>query len=211
MNPSYTYEFKYIIIGNAFVGKTSLLKKFDLNRFSPTTQSTLTMEYIRKTIKINNKKIMLQIWDTSGQENLFSLTSSYYRNSCGVILVYDITNKSSFENLQNWIEKIQNRASEKIRIVLVGNKIDLENQREVSFLEGQRFAKKNGFLFFEVSAKILGEEVLRVFWELTKFVYLDILNGDLEIQEGGGNGVRLGNVKDCVVLDVVKEKEFRCC
>ena len=147
------YQFKYIIIGDAAVGKSNLLLRYIKGQFKSEYQLTMCVEYGSKNIEIKNKIYKIQIWDTAGQECFWSITRSYYKNSACAIIVYDISRKDSFNNLNNWIEACKNQCDKKICLVLVGNKSDLNEKREVSFEEGQELAEKYGMLFYETSAK----------------------------------------------------------
>ena len=147
------YILKYIIIGDAAVGKSNLLLRYVFNIFKPEYQLTIGVEFGEKNIKHNNKNYQLQLWDTAGQEQFRSITRAYFKNAVCALVVYDITNKSSFENIKQWIEDCMNYMPKRGFIVLVGNKCDLEENREVSTEEGQQLADLYGILFFETSAK----------------------------------------------------------
>ena len=147
------YILKYIIIGDAAVGKSNLLLRYVFNTFKPEYQLTIGVEFGEKNIKHNNKNFQLQLWDTAGQEQFRSITRAYFKNAVCALVVYDITNKSSFENIKQWIEDCMNYMPKRGFIVLVGNKCDLEENREVSTEEGQQLADLYGILFFETSAK----------------------------------------------------------
>ena len=149
----YNYLFKYIIIGDSSVGKSNLLMKFANNKFTEDYQATIGVEFGAKNIELNDQIYRIQIWDTAGQENFRSITRAYYKNSVCAMVVYDITNRDSFEHVQNWIEDVRNQSPKTVLIILVGNKIDLEDQRVVTYDEGNEFAMKNGIIFGETSAK----------------------------------------------------------
>ena len=162
MANNYNYLFKYIIIGDPSVGKSNLLMKFAHNKFTDEYQATIGVEFGAKNIEINQKIYRIQIWDTAGQENFRSITRAYYNNSVCAMIVYDITSRQSFEHIQNWIEDVHNQSPKTITLVLIGNKIDLEDKRVVSFDEGSEIAMKNGMIFMETSAKT-GEGVNEIF------------------------------------------------
>ena len=162
MAKNYNYLLKYIIIGDASVGKSNLLMKFTENKFNESYQATIGVEFGAKNLDINKKTYRIQIWDTAGQENFHSITRSYYKNSVCAMVVYDITSRKSFDNVLNWIEEVQNNSSKTILIVLVGNKIDLKENRDISFDEGKELANRNGIIFMETSAKT-GEGVEEIF------------------------------------------------
>ena len=153
MANKYNYLFKYIIIGDPSVGKSNLLMKFAHNKFTEEYQATIGVEFGAKNITFNNQVYRIQIWDTAGQENFRSITRAYYKNSVCAMVVYDITSRDSFEHVQNWIDDIKNQSPKTVLIILVGNKIDLDEDRAVSYDEGNEFATKNGIIFQETSAK----------------------------------------------------------
>ena len=124
----YNYLFKLIIVGDATVGKSCILLRFINNNYRTSHDLTIGVEFGMKIININNKNIKLQIWDTAGQECFRSIIRSYYRNSAGAILVYDISNRTSFNNIIYWLEEIKKYASNNLSIILVGNKCDLDEQ-----------------------------------------------------------------------------------
>ena len=153
MANKYNYLFKYIIIGDPSVGKSNLLMKFAHNKFTEDYQATIGVEFGAKNITFNNQVYRIQIWDTAGQENFRSITRAYYKNSVCAMVVYDITNRESFEHVQNWIDDIKNQSPKTVLIILVGNKIDLDENRVITYDEGSEFATKNGLIFEETSAK----------------------------------------------------------
>ena len=150
---SHDYLFKYIIIGDSGVGKSCLLLQFTDKRFEQTHDLTIGVEFGARTLHLKNKTIKLQIWDTAGQESFRSITRSYYRGASGALLVYDVTRRETFEHLASWLDDARDNSNISISILLIGNKTDLAEKREVSFEEGQAFAKEHGLLFLETSAK----------------------------------------------------------
>ena len=162
MSNNYNYLLKYIIVGDSSVGKSNLLMKFAHNKFIEEYQATIGVEFAAKNVEVDKQVYRIQIWDTAGQENFRSITRAYYKNSVCAMVVYDITNFKSFQNVQNWIEDIHNQSPKTVLIILVGNKIDLEDKRAVTKKEGEDFAIEKGFLFYEVSAKT-GEQVAELF------------------------------------------------
>lgn len=151
MKDLYDHIFKVILLGDWGVGKSSILHRI-INDDFPSHSSTVGVEFMQKVIEMHNKKSILQIWDTAGQDRFSSMTSTYYRAAAGALLVYDITNRVTFESLKSWLEEIKAKTSENIVVMVVGNKIDLGTSRTVSFDEGFDFAKDHGCLFAEVSA-----------------------------------------------------------
>ena len=171
---NYDISFKIIIVGDAGTGKTCLTTKAIKNIFEESYSATVGFEFFTFHCKINDKIIVLQIWDTCGQEIYKSLVSSFYRNSSLAIIVFSIDSQESFSHVQNWLQEIRRQnESPDTRFFLVGNKIDLENQREVSKEAIENFIKENNFdLYIEASAKT-GENVKNIFIEAAKLLYED--------------------------------------
>lgn len=142
---------KIILIGDVSVGKTAIINAFLGQKFNDDYEPSIGVDFFSKTMRYKGKQIKLQIWDSAGQEKFKSLIPNYIRGSALIFLVYDVTNKKTFENLDNWINFVNN--IESTTIVIVGNKIDLENERAVSKEEGEKFAEDKKLDFFEVSAK----------------------------------------------------------
>ena len=153
---------KIIFVGDAGVGKTTIINKIMDNPFSEVYEPSIGVDFMSKNIKYQGQNIKLQIWDTAGQEKYKGLIPSYVRNSSIVFLVYDITSKTSFDNIPNWINFI--KTIENTALVLCGNKIDLDN-REVKKEDGEELAKKEGISFFEVSAKT-DENIKNMFYNV---------------------------------------------
>ena len=133
---TYSYLFKYIVIGDTSVGKSCILLQFLEKKFKFDHDTTIGVEFGSKIIPVKDKQIKLQIWDTAGQETFKSITRSYYRGSIGVVLVYDITNRDSFNNVARWLDETKSYANDKVTIMLVGNKTDLEAKYFVFYSGG---------------------------------------------------------------------------
>ena len=159
---NFDYLLKYIIIGDAAVGKSNLLLRYAHGQFKPEYQLTIGVEFGAKNVEIRNKLYRIQIWDTAGQENFRSITRAYYKNSVCALVVYDIASRDSFNNVSTWIEDCKNQSPKTIFMVLVGNKSDLAERRQVQTEEGQELADKYGLLFYETSAKT-GDNVESIF------------------------------------------------
>ena len=142
---------KIIFTGDIYVGKTSIINVLMGQKFNNDYEASIGVDFFSKTIKYKGKIIKLQIWDSAGQEKFRSLIPNYIRGSSLVFVVYDISNKKSFNNVNSWVNFVNN--IENSNIVIVGNKIDLENKREVTYEEGKKYCEENNFDFFEVSAK----------------------------------------------------------
>ena len=162
--------FKIILVGDIGVGKTNILSKYISNKFETDSKSTIGVELSTKTFNINNNKINAQIWNTAGQEKYKSLTKAYYKGALGALVIYDITQKITFENIDKWISDLKISADEKVSIILIGNKSDLEEKREVSKEDGENKAKLNGISFLETSA-LNGNNIEIAFKTLVKNVY----------------------------------------
>ena len=135
------------------VGKSNILLQFAHKKFKNDHEITIGVEFGAKNISICNNIYRIQIWDTAGQETFRSITRAYYKNSVCAFLVYDVTNRESFFNIQSWMEECKVQSPKSITMVLIGNKVDLHDSRRVSYEEGKEFADKNGLLFYETSAK----------------------------------------------------------
>ena len=147
------FLFKLILIGDSGVGKSNLLLRFADDWYSENYISTIGVDFKIKTIQIAGKTIKLQIWDTAGQERFRTITSSYYRGAHGIMVVYDVTDKNTFQNLKQWISEVNRHASSHVNKMLIGNKCDLVNQKEVETEVAREFANELGMNFFETSAK----------------------------------------------------------
>ena len=187
---NFDYLLKYIIIGDAAVGKSNLLLRFTQDDFKSEYQLTIGVEFGAKNLNIDSKIFRIQIWDTAGQENFRSITRAYYKNSVCALVVYDISSRDSFNNVSSWIEDCKNQSPKTILMVLVGNKCDLEDKRQVSYEEGKELADKNDFLFFESSAKD-GTNVDEIFTNSAKEIAKKIEQGfyDLETESGIKKGI----------------------
>ncbi len=162
-NAHFKYVFKYIIIGNPSVGKSCLLNQFLNNKFNSEYELTVGVEFGAKTITIDNgEKVKLQIWDTAGQESFKSITRGYYRSAAVAVITYDITSRNSFDSIDSWLKECKQNGNKEMTLVLVGNKSDLEDKREVPYEEGEKMAEDNNMLFFETSAKT-SDNVLDMF------------------------------------------------
>lgn len=164
--------YKILLIGDANTGKTSILNVYKNDMFYENEVSTIGVEFMIKYIDFNGEKIKLQIWDTAGQERFKSITSSYYRGSDGVIMIFDISNRQSFINIKKWIHEIDKYTDNNLQKILIGNKFDLNYKREVSYEESAEFADKLGINYFETSAKD-NVNIENIFMYLVKNIYFN--------------------------------------
>uniref|UniRef100_A0A671UH05 small monomeric GTPase n=1 Tax=Sparus aurata TaxID=8175 RepID=A0A671UH05_SPAAU len=153
MAKTYDYLFKLLLIGDSGVGKTCLLFRFSEDSFNTTFISTIGIDFKIRTIELDGKRVKLQIWDTAGQERFRTITTAYYRGAMGIMLVYDISNEKSFENIKNWIRNIEEHASSDVEKMILGNKCDMTDRRQVSKDRGEKLAIDYGVKFLETSAK----------------------------------------------------------
>ncbi|XP_072027074.1 ras-related protein Rab-10-like isoform X3 [Amphiura filiformis] len=150
---TYDLLFKLLLIGDSGVGKTCILFRFSDDTFNTTFISTIGIDFKIKTVELQGKKIKLQIWDTAGQERFHTITTSYYRGAMGIMLVYDITQEKTFDNIAKWLRNIQEHANEDVEKMLLGNKCDMEDKRMISKERGEAISRENGIKFLETSAK----------------------------------------------------------
>lgn len=149
----YDYLFKLLLIGDSGVGKSCLLLRFADHTYTESYISTIGVDFKIRTIELDGKTIKLQIWDTAGQERFRTITSSYYRGAHGIIVVYDVTEPESFNNVKQWLNEIDRYACENVNKLLVGNKCDLVSKKSVSYEAAKAFADKLEIPFLETSAK----------------------------------------------------------
>ena len=212
---NFNYLLKYVIVGDASVGKSNLLLRYTHGQFREEYQLTIGVEFGSSNITIDKNVFRIQIWDTAGQENFKSITRSYYKNSACALIVYDITRRVSFENLSDWIEDCKNSSPKTVFMVLVGNKCDLEENREVTEEEGKEFAERHGMLFFETSAKT-GKNVEEVFKRSIAIIAKRMKENfyDLESDKCGIKIIKDENSslsENSSKKEENKGSEYRCC
>jgi len=180
------------------VGKSCLLLQFTDKRFQPVHDLTIGVEFGARMITIDNKPIKLQIWDTAGQESFRSITRSYYRGAAGALLVYDITRRETFNHLASWLDDARQHANSNMTIMLIGNKSDLAHRRAVSTEEGEQFAKENGLVFMETSAKTAHNvedafinTAAKIYHKIEEGIF-DVSNESYGIKVGYGSGAGTG-------------------
>jgi Ras-related protein Rab-11A len=193
----YNYLYKLLVLGASFVGKTNMLKRFLHNEFDSNSKETVGVEFGSKNFMFGEKDdiVKAQIWDTAGQERYRSVTKAYYKGAKGALLVYDITRKPTFENIDNWLIDLRTNADKDILIILIGNKSDLQDLRDVSKEEGLSKAEQYNIAFLETSAKS-GDNINNAFNQLVEQVYKanisKVQNND-QIEERNDDGINLVN------------------
>eukprot|EP01005_Ploeotia_sp_CARIB1_P001355 NODE_293_length_1006_cov_809.797497_g286_i0.p1 GENE.NODE_293_length_1006_cov_809.797497_g286_i0~~NODE_293_length_1006_cov_809.797497_g286_i0.p1 ORF type:complete len:205 (-),score=37.41 NODE_293_length_1006_cov_809.797497_g286_i0:339-953(-) len=188
MGSEYDYLFKLLLIGDSGVGKSCLLLRFADDTYTESYISTIGVDFKIRTIELDGKTIKLQIWDTAGQERFRTITSSYYRGAHGIIVVYDVTDMESFNNVKTWLSEIDKYATDNVNKLLVGNKCDLVVKKVVDFNTAKDFADSLGIPFLETSAKN-ATNVEQAFMTMSAEIKRRIA---AQQTPGGGNaGVRL--------------------
>ena len=187
MSGESNYVFKVLLLGDSTVGKTCFLMRFTENTFQEIHMSTIGLDYRFKKMPVDDgKEATVQIWDTAGQDRFRAITKNYYKGAHGIILIYDVTNQKTFENVRNWVTQIRENASEKAIIYIGGNKIDDKQNKVVTKEDGEKMAKEFDLKFFEASAKE-DINIAPTFEALVKDIYK--VNGN---SEEGANGKLIG-------------------
>ena len=185
----YDLSFKIIVIGDSGVGKSCFTNKATKNFFEEDYNATIGFEFFNFNIKLSDKIIKLQIWDTCGQELYRSLITNFYRNASLAIIVYEVTSLDSFNNVEMWLRELRTHSSPDIKVFLIGNKIDLTEKRQVKTEDGESFAKQNNFSkFIESSAKD-GINAKEIFIDAAKLLYDDYIlyNGNTDEDDDGSS------------------------
>jgi len=207
--PQYDLSFKLIFIGDSGVGKSCLTTKAVKNNFEEYYQATVGFEFLTFNMKVNDKVVKLQIWDTCGQEIYKSLISNFYRNSSLAVLIYAIDNKESFNHVENWLNDLKSQANPDVRIFLVGNKADLEEDRKVTREEGEKYKEDQHLdLFMEASAKT-GHNARNVLVEAAKILYRDYLYFDENNKNDKDDNLKIKKPDPLIRKD--KKDKKTCC
>ncbi|KAK4273642.1 hypothetical protein QN277_022005 [Acacia crassicarpa] len=164
------YLFKIVLIGDSAVGKSNLLARFARDEFYSNSKSTIGVEFQTQKMDIDGKEIKAQIWDTAGQERFRAVTSAYYRGAVGALLVYDISRRQTFDSIGRWLNELHTHSDMNVVTILVGNKSDLKDAREVSTAEGKALAEAEGLFFMETSA-LDSSNVAAAFQTVVKEIY----------------------------------------
>ena len=205
-------SFKIIVIGDSGVGKSSLTNKATRNIFEENYHATVGFEFFTFNIKIKNKIISLQIWDTCGQELFRSLITNFYRNTSLAIIVYSVTSEESFQDIDMWLKELRTHANPDVKVILIGNKVDLENERKISTEEGEKFSKANKFdKFVETSAKT-GINTLSTFVEIAFLLYEDYIKfKDVESSPLNSKSMQTMESKGTKLVKKKRKKKSGCC
>ena len=208
------YSVKIIIVGDASVGKTNIIYRFVNGQFMTDYEITLGVDFLSYNLEFDDKIFKLLLMDTAGSEKFRSITRGYYKNTSFALIVYDITDKNSFNSVRQWIEDCQNYSNANIHIVLVGNKVDLTKGRKVDIEEGKELAEEFGMDFFETSAKT-GENIEKVFLKICELLSNNIDEGKYDFNNPS-TGINISEVDEVFQIDksVMSEKrrpEKKCC
>ena len=207
-------KFKLVLLGDSGVGKTNLISRYINNSFQQDSKATIGVEFFSKTYKVNKKKVIkVEIWDTAGQERYKSITSVYYKGAKGAFIVYDITSRKSFNNIDKWIEEIKEKTSKDIKLLVIGNKIDLNEQREISTKEALFKFKDMDISLMEASA-LDDTNVNESFIEMIKIIYQDYIRrgeneNDFSNEKRHGKGIDLKNIGNKVKNE--NKNVYMCC
>ena len=204
------YLFKVVFVGDAGVGKTQIKNKYWKDIFNNNYNLTMGIEFAAKEVKIDYKKIKLQLWDTAGQERFRAIIQTYYKIAHLIVFVYAIDNKNSFDNIQNWVKDVKERTDEKTKFLLVGNKCDLEEERQVSREEAQKYAEDNGIKFFEVSAKT-GKGINEMFQYIISKLLNDMEKEEISYGDKDNNTNKIEQkdlLDDQYIYDIKNKKNF---
>ena len=200
------YIIKILTLGDTSVGKSSIVLRFTEEKFDDNQFSTIGIDFKTKFIKRGDSSIKVLIWDTAGQEKFQNIARQYYKGANGVLLIYDIGNRKSFQRIDFWLKELKdNNRLEELFICLVGNKIDMEDKREITREEGEKYAKDNNIIFFEVSAKT-GDGI--------NLLFDKVINGSMEKvfsvieKDEGDDKIRLSSIFE---KGYIKEKNKKCC
>ena len=164
------FSYKFIIIGSSGVGKTAIMKRLVENTFSTDSQSTIGVEFDSTSIEVDGQSVKLQIWDTAGQERFRSIAKAYFRNAVGVILVFDITERKTFDDVNMWLNDVHTLCDPSACVILIGNKSDLASSRVVTMAEAENFAAHHQLTYLETSAR-LGDNVKESFVKVATAIY----------------------------------------
>ena len=202
------YKLKIVIVGDSGVGKTNLIRRFTYNEFNSNSKATVGVEFSSKAYKINDKIFKIEMWDTAGQERYKSMTAAYYKGAKGALIVYDTTNAKTFENVEKWLSEIKEKTSKDIKLIILGNKIDLKDNKDVSTEQALTKAKELGVPLMETSA-LDSTNVKEAFYDLLKEMYLEVSKTleyveNQNLKNNSNNGIQLDTANE-------QKKKKACC
>ena len=198
------YIIKILTLGDTLVGKSSIVLRFSDNRFDDNQLATIGIDYKTKYIKVKDASVKVLLWDTAGQEKFRNIARQYYKGANGVLLIYDVCDRKSYERIGFWMDELkQNNEIEQLYIILVGNKIDLEEKRVVTREEAEKYAEDNNINYLEVSAKT-GEGILDLFNEVTKGTMDKVFNDH-------DNNEEKEKIKTYLDTNSNRKRKKKCC
>ena len=208
----YDFSFKMIVIGDAGVGKSCLTNRAAKDKFISNYSPTIGFEFLSFSTNIDNKIVKLQIWDTCGQEVYRSLITNFYRNASLAMMVYSIDSKESFLHINQWLKEVRIQSNPDVKIILIGNKADLENEREVDYDVAQKFKEENQILYFEETSAKTGLNAKEVFTEAAKILY----NEHKNYKSNSKNNELISDIKKSINMPkklkkAEKKRKNGCC
>ena len=200
------FKIKIVVVGDSGVGKTNLIRRFISNEFSENLKATIGVEFMSKTYRINKHLFKIEIWDTAGQERYKSITAVYYKGAKGALVVYDTTEQTTFDDIDKWLLEIKDKTSKNLKLMIIGNKIDLKDEREVKNEEALKKAVSLGIPLMETSA-LDATNVKEAFNDLLKEIYKD-MKDNLNKPEN-----KFQNDKKAIDLNTnePEKKKSKCC
>ena len=207
INIKYDINFKMIVIGDPYVGKTCLADRIKKDLFNKDYSPTVGFDFFSYMTKIEDKIIRIQIWDTCGQEVYRSLISNFYKNISLAMIVYAIDSRESFTHIKSWLKEIKMYSNPDVKIILVGNKKDLENERKVTYEEAKKFKEENQILYFEETSAKMGINAKEVFMEAAKILYEEYKKYNNE----GGQDISPKIPVPMKLKEVKKKRKSGCC
>ncbi|XP_028319927.1 GTP-binding protein YPTC1-like [Gouania willdenowi] len=214
MTPEYDYLFKLLLIGDSGVGKSCLLLRFADDTYTESYISTIGVDFKIRTIDMDGKTVKLQIWDTAGQERFRTITSSYYRGAHGIIIVYDVTEQESFNNVKQWLDEIDRYACDNVSRLLVGNKSDLLSKKVVDAATAQEVASSLRISFLETSAKS-SENVERAFLTMASEIHHRLASEEVGMQgeapEARGSASKISSAPVWLGGEPQSNQSSACC
>ena len=202
------YKFKVVVVGDSGVGKTNLIKRFINNEFKSDSKATVGVEILSKNFIINNEIFKIEIWDTAGQERYKSITTAYYKGAKGAMIIYDVTNQNSFNNVDKWFNEIKDKASKNINLIMIGNKTDLDDKKVVSSEDSLDKAKNFDIPVMETSA-LNASNVKEAFYLILKEMYKSVKSMMQENEKK--DGVDTAGVQLDTNNENKGKKKKKCC